>query len=71
VAGNPFELDKVGLVKCAADAERPDVAGRATTEKGTIRIWSDGSYHCLLPIRPMIGHCISRSWLAAQGRAET
>ena len=37
VAGDPLELDKVGLFKGAADAERSGGAGRATAEKGKIK----------------------------------
>jgi hypothetical protein len=35
VAGNALELDKISLVECTADAERPDGTGCAAAETGT------------------------------------
>src|SRR5205823_5757801 len=64
VAGDPLELRKVGLIKRAADAERPDGTGRAAAETCTIR--RDRSYHCPCPVErridalsPGLGPCAS------------
>jgi hypothetical protein len=45
VAGNPFELRKVGLVESAAYAERSHSAAQAAARTATRQIRRCGSYH--------------------------
>jgi hypothetical protein len=52
VASDPLELREVGLIKRAADAERPHGTGRAAAETCPIR--RDGSYHCRCPFKRWI-----------------
>ena len=60
VAGDPLELREVGLVKRAADAERPHSTGQAAAETCPI-YWRYGSYHCRCPFKRPIDLHISSS----------